>query len=91
MCTFVVIARYTVVKTILSFKYQYEFRVNTIVFWCYVVPLTKLNVSFAEIKTTDIYKGVIPFVIIQLSFLIYLFFNPEFIYLIPEFLENYNS
>ena len=31
------------------------------------------------------------FVIIQLLFLIYLFFNPEFIYLIPEFLENYNS
>jgi len=49
------------------------------------------SVSPKEIKTTDIYKGVIPFVIIQLLFLIYLFFNPEFIYLIPEFLENYNS
>ena len=49
------------------------------------------SVSPKEIKTTDIYKGVIPFVIIQLLFLIYLFFNPEFIYLIPEFLKNYNS
>ncbi|MFL2999288.1 MAG: TRAP transporter large permease subunit [Cytophagales bacterium] len=49
------------------------------------------SVSPNEIKTSDIYKGVIPFVIIQLLFLIYLFFNPEFIYLIPEFLENYNS
>ena len=49
------------------------------------------SVSPKEIRTTDIYKGVIPFVIIQLLFLIYLFFNPEFIYLIPEFLENYNS
>ena len=49
------------------------------------------SVSPKEIKTTDIYKGVIPFVIIQLLFLIYLFSNPEFIYLIPEFLENYNS
>ena len=49
------------------------------------------SVSPKNIKTTDIYKGVIPFVIIQLLFLIYLFFNPEFIYLIPEFLENYNS
>ena len=49
------------------------------------------SVSPKEIKTTDIYKGVIPFVIIQLLFLIYLFFNPEFIYIIPEFLENYNS
>ena len=49
------------------------------------------SVSPKEIRTTDIYKGVIPFVIIQLLFLIYLFFNPEFIYLIPKFLENYNS
>jgi tripartite ATP-independent transporter DctM subunit len=49
------------------------------------------SVSPKEIKTTDIYKGVFPFVIIQLLFLIYLFFNPEFIYIIPEFLENYNS
>ena len=49
------------------------------------------SVSPKEIKTTDIYKGVIPFVIIQLLFLIYLFFNPKFIYLIPEFLENYSS
>ena len=49
------------------------------------------SVSPKEIRTTDIYKGVIPFVIIQLLFLIYLFYNPEFIYLIPEFLENYNS
>ena len=49
------------------------------------------SISPKEIRTTDIYKGVIPFVIIQLLFLIYLFYNPEFIYLIPEFLENYNS
>ena len=49
------------------------------------------SVSPKEITTTDIYKGVIPFVIIQLLFLVYLFFNPEFIYIIPEFIENYNS
>ena len=49
------------------------------------------SVSPKEINTTDIYKGVIPFVVIQLLFLIYLFFNPEFIYLIPELIENYNS
>ena len=49
------------------------------------------SVSPKEINTTDIYKGVIPFVVIQLLFLIYLFFNPEFIYLIPELIENYSS
>jgi len=49
------------------------------------------SVSPKEITTTEIYKGVIPFVIIQLLFLVYLFFNPEFIYIIPEFIENYNS
>ena len=49
------------------------------------------SVSPKKIETTDIYKGVIPFVVIQLLFLIYLFFNPEFIYLIPELIENYSS
>tara|TARA_B100000287_G_scaffold302954_1_gene286099 strand:+ start:6530 stop:7855 length:1326 start_codon:yes stop_codon:yes gene_type:complete len=49
------------------------------------------SVSPKEIKTTDIYKGVIPFVIIQVFFLIFLFLNPEFIYIIPEFIENYSS
>ena len=49
------------------------------------------SVSPKEVQTTDIYKGVIPFVLIQLLFLIYLFFNPEFIYLLPDFLKNYNS
>ena len=49
------------------------------------------SVSPKEIKTTDIYKGVVPFVIIQVLFLVFLFFNPEYIYIIPDFLENYNS
>jgi len=49
------------------------------------------SVSPKEIKTTDIYKGVVPFVIIQVLFLVFLFFNPEYIYIIPGFLENYNS
>ncbi len=49
------------------------------------------SVSPKEVQTTDIYKGVVPFVLIQLLFLIYLFFNPEFIYLLPDFLKNYNS
>ena len=49
------------------------------------------SVSPKEIKTTDIYVGIIPFVIIQLVFLIFLFFNPDFIYLIPDFLKNYSS
>lgn len=49
------------------------------------------SVSPKKIKTTDIYMGIIPFVIIQLVFLIFLFFNPDFIYLIPDFLKNYSS
>jgi tripartite ATP-independent transporter DctM subunit len=49
------------------------------------------SVSPKEIKTTDIYKGVVPFVIIQVLFLVFLFFNPEYIYIIPDFLEKYNS
>ena len=49
------------------------------------------GVAPKEVSTQDIYKGVIPFVVIQLLFLIYLFFNPEFIYLIPELIENYSS
>ncbi len=49
------------------------------------------SVSPKEIKTTDIYIGIIPFVIIQLGFLIFLFYNPDFIYIIPDFLKNYSS
>ena len=49
------------------------------------------SVSPKEVNTSDIYKGVIPFVIIQILFLIFLFLNPEYIYVIPGFLENYNS
>ena len=49
------------------------------------------SVSPKNIKTTDIYKGVIPFVLIQILFLVYLFFNPEFVYIIPEFLDSYSS
>ena len=49
------------------------------------------SVSPKNIKTTDIYNGVIPFVLIQILFLVYLFFNPEFVYIIPEFLDSYSS
>ena len=49
------------------------------------------SVSPKEVNTSDIYKGVIPFVIIQVLFLIFLFLNPEYIYIIPGFLESYNS
>ena len=49
------------------------------------------SVSPKEVNTSDIYRGVIPFVIIQVLFLIFLFFNPEYVYIIPGFLENYNS
>tara|TARA_B100000686_G_scaffold63349_1_gene67973 strand:+ start:498 stop:1823 length:1326 start_codon:yes stop_codon:yes gene_type:complete len=49
------------------------------------------SVSPKEIKTSDIYIGIIPFVIIQLLFLIFLFFNPNYIYIIPDFISNYNS
>jgi TRAP-type mannitol/chloroaromatic compound transport system permease large subunit len=46
------------------------------------------SVAPKEIKTKDIYYGVIPFVFIQLLFLIFLFFNPDFIYIIPNFLKS---
>ena len=46
------------------------------------------SVSPKEIKTTDIYKGIIPFVIIQIVFLIFLFFSPDYIYIIPDLLKN---
>ena len=46
------------------------------------------SVSPKEIKTTDIYKGIIPFVIIQIIFLIFLFFSPDYIYIIPDFLKS---
>ncbi len=49
------------------------------------------SVSPKEIKTSEIYIGIIPFVIIQLLFLIFLFFNPDYIYIIPDFISNYNS
>jgi tripartite ATP-independent transporter DctM subunit len=46
------------------------------------------SVSPKEIKTTDIYMGIIPFVIIQIVFLIFLFFNPDYIYIIPDLLKS---
>jgi tripartite ATP-independent transporter DctM subunit len=46
------------------------------------------SVAPKEIKTRDIYYGVIPFVIIQLLFLIFLFYNPDYIYIIPKMLNN---
>ncbi len=49
------------------------------------------SVSPNNIKTTDIYKGVIPFVLIQILFLVYLFLNPEFVYIIPKIIESYSS
>ena len=46
------------------------------------------SVAPKEIKTRDIYYGIIPFVIIQLLFLIFLFYNPDYIYIIPKILNN---
>ena len=46
------------------------------------------SVAPKEIKTRDIYFGIIPFVIIQLLFLIFLFYNPDYIYIIPKILNN---
>ena len=46
------------------------------------------SVAPKEIKTKDIYYGIIPFVIIQLLFLIFLFYNPDYIYIIPKILNN---
>ena len=58
-------------------------------FWIFTF-LSK-SVSPKKIKTTDIYMGIIPFVVIQLVFLVFLFFNPDFIYIIPDILKSYNS
>ena len=41
-----------------------------------------------NVKTSDIYLGVIPYVIIQIIFLVFLYFNPEFIYIIPDIIGN---
>ena len=49
------------------------------------------SVSPKDVKTMDIYKGVLPFVLIQLLFLLYLFLNPDFIYIVPELISGYKS
>ena len=49
------------------------------------------SVSPKDVKTMDIYKGVLPFVLIQILFLLYLFLNPDFIYIIPELASGYKS
>ena len=49
------------------------------------------SVSPKDVKTMDIYKGVLPFVLIQILFLLYLFLNPDFIYIIPELVSDYKS
>ena len=46
------------------------------------------SVSPKNVKTSDIYLGIIPFVLIQVLFLIFLFFNPEYIYIIPKLIGN---
>ena len=46
------------------------------------------SVSPKNIKTSDIYLGVIPYVFIQIIFLIFLYLNPEFIYIIPNMIGN---
>ena len=46
------------------------------------------SVAPKGIRTKDIYYGIIPFVIIQLLFLIFLFYNPDYIYIIPKILNN---
>ena len=46
------------------------------------------SVAPKEIRTRDIYYGIVPFVIIQLLFLIFLFYNPDYIYIIPKMLNN---
>ena len=46
------------------------------------------SVAPKEIRTKDIYYGIIPFVIIQLLFLIFLFYNPNYIYIVPKILNN---
>ena len=49
------------------------------------------SVSPKDVNTMDIYKGVLPFVLIQILFLLYLFLNPDFIYIIPELISGYKS
>ena len=49
------------------------------------------SVSPKDVKTMDIYKGVLPFVLIQILFLLYLFLNPDYIYIIPELISGYKS
>ena len=46
------------------------------------------SVSPKNVKTSDIYLGIIPYVMIQIIFLVFLYFNPEFIYIIPEIIGN---
>ena len=46
------------------------------------------SVSPKNIKTSDIYLGVIPYVFIQIIFLVFLYLNPEFIYIIPNMIGN---
>ena len=48
------------------------------------------SVSPKDVKTMDIYKGVLPFVLIQILFLLYLFLNPDFISYNILFAENHN-
>tara|TARA_B100000927_G_scaffold144068_1_gene116279 strand:- start:633 stop:1958 length:1326 start_codon:yes stop_codon:yes gene_type:complete len=49
------------------------------------------SVSPKDVRTMDIYKGVLPFVLIQILFLLYLFLNPDFIYIVPELISGYKS
>ena len=46
------------------------------------------SVSPKNVKTSDIYLGIIPYVMIQIIFLLFLYFNPEFIYIIPDIIGN---
>ena len=49
------------------------------------------SVSPKDVRTMEIYKGVLPFVLIQILFLLYLFLNPDFIYIVPELISGYKS
>ena len=46
------------------------------------------SVSPKNVKTSDIYLGIIPYVMIQIIFLVFLYLNPEFIYIIPDIIGN---
>ena len=46
------------------------------------------SVSPKNVNTSDIYLGIIPYVMIQIIFLVFLYFNPEFIYIIPDIIGN---